>query len=209
METKELILNKSLKLFSDKGYEGVSMRDIASEVGIKAASIYNHFKGKEDIFCSLLEEMSRRYEMMREMTQIPVGDVNSVAKSYVGISEKNLLKIARSLFLYFLNDEFAAPFRRMVTIEQYRHSVAGETFKKMFIHDVLNYETYIFTYLVQQKEFVECNPQVAALHFYSPIFLLLSKYDLNKKSQEEALQLLDNHVKQFSSLYIKKTESQK
>ena len=208
METKELIINKSLKLFSDRGYEGVSMRDIASEVGIKAASIYNHFKGKEDIFCSLLEEMSRRYERMRDMMKIPSGDINSVAKSYDGISELDLLKIARKLFLYFLNDEFAAPFRRMVTTEQYRHSVAGETFQKMFIHDVLDYETSIFTYLVQHKKFVECNPQVAALQFYSPIFLLLSKYDLNKESQEEALQLLDNHVKQFSSLYVNKNKSQ-
>lgn len=78
----------------------------------------------------------------------------------------------------------------------------------MFIHDVLDYETSIFTYLVQQKKFVECNPEVAALQFYSPIFLLLSKYDLNKGNQEEALQLLDSHVKQFSSLYVNNNEDQ-
>ncbi len=204
METKELILNKSLKLFSDRGYEGVTMRDIAAEVGIKAASIYNHFKGKEDIFCCLLEEMARRYEQMRERMKIPNGDVNSVAKSYEGISETDLLMIARSLFLYFINDEFAAPFRRMVTTEQYRHSVAGEAFQKMFIRDVLEYETSIFTYLVDQKKFVDCDPQVAALQFYSPIYLLLSRYDLNNDGLEEALQLLDAHVKQFSSLYTNK-----
>ena len=35
MTTKEAILYKALIMFSEKGYEGVSMRDIASEVGIK------------------------------------------------------------------------------------------------------------------------------------------------------------------------------
>ena len=43
--TKQKIIEESLKLFSEKGYEGVSMREIASAVGIKGASIYNHFKG--------------------------------------------------------------------------------------------------------------------------------------------------------------------
>ena len=57
MTTKELILSKSLQLFSQRGYEGVSMRDIAAEVGIKAASIYNHFSSKEEIFNHLLNEM--------------------------------------------------------------------------------------------------------------------------------------------------------
>lgn len=206
METKELILYKSLKLFSDRGYEGVTMRDIAAEVGIKAASIYNHFKGKEDIFSCLLEEMSRRYEQMRERMKIPGGDVKHVAKSYEEISESELLKIARSLFMYFLNDEFAAPFRRMVTTEQYRHSLAGETFQKMFICDVLDYETSIFDYLVQQRIFVDCNPRIAALQFYSPIFLLLSKYDYNNDNQDEALEMMELHVKQFSSLYVNKNQ---
>ena len=47
--TKETIINETLTLFSEKGFEGVSMRDIAAAVGIKAASIYNHFKNKEEI----------------------------------------------------------------------------------------------------------------------------------------------------------------
>ena len=33
--TKETILFESLKLFADKGYDGVTVRDIAAEVGIK------------------------------------------------------------------------------------------------------------------------------------------------------------------------------
>lgn len=60
--TKENIMYQALTLFSDRGYEGVTMRDIASAVGIKAASLYNHFKSKEDIFNIIIDEMSKRYE---------------------------------------------------------------------------------------------------------------------------------------------------
>jgi len=47
MDTKSRIFNASLQLFAINGYENVSVRAIADEVGIKAASIYNHFNNKE------------------------------------------------------------------------------------------------------------------------------------------------------------------
>ena len=43
--TKERIIYESLRLFSEKGYDGVSMREIAAAVEIKAASLYAHFEG--------------------------------------------------------------------------------------------------------------------------------------------------------------------
>jgi AcrR family transcriptional regulator len=51
--TREKIMDAAIKLFSDKGYNNVSMRDIADMVGIKAGSIYNHFPSKHDILKSL------------------------------------------------------------------------------------------------------------------------------------------------------------
>ena len=51
--TKESILLKALELFADRGYEGVSVRDIAAEVGIRQSSLYKHFAGKQDIFDTL------------------------------------------------------------------------------------------------------------------------------------------------------------
>ena len=48
-ETKTRIFNMALRLFASSGVENVSMRDIAEAVGIKAASIYNHFANKEQI----------------------------------------------------------------------------------------------------------------------------------------------------------------
>jgi AcrR family transcriptional regulator len=48
-KTKEKIMDEAIKLFSERGYDSVSMRDIAANVGIKAASIYNHFSSKKDI----------------------------------------------------------------------------------------------------------------------------------------------------------------
>jgi AcrR family transcriptional regulator len=53
--TKEKILTAAITLFSRTGYDRVSMRDIAAEVGIGVASIYNHFPSKEDILRSMYD----------------------------------------------------------------------------------------------------------------------------------------------------------
>ena len=41
-------------LFKDKGYSAVTMRDIAKAMGIKAASLYNHIKNKEEILTFII-----------------------------------------------------------------------------------------------------------------------------------------------------------
>lgn len=46
MNTKEKIFNVSLDLFSQKGYDSVSLREIAEEVGIKKSSIYSHYSSR-------------------------------------------------------------------------------------------------------------------------------------------------------------------
>ena len=53
MSTKEKILDAALTLFAENGYDGTSVEQIANIVGIKAPSLYKHYKGKEDILNAL------------------------------------------------------------------------------------------------------------------------------------------------------------
>ena len=62
MSTKEKILETALTLFAKNGYDGTSVEQIAQDVGIKAPSLYKHFKGKEDILNSLIDIAEARYE---------------------------------------------------------------------------------------------------------------------------------------------------
>ena len=49
MTTKEKILDAALTLFAENGYDGTSVEQIANKVGIKAPSLYKHYKGKEEV----------------------------------------------------------------------------------------------------------------------------------------------------------------
>lgn len=51
------ILDEAERLFRTRGYHAVTMRDIASEVGIRQASLYYHFPSKEELFVAVCERM--------------------------------------------------------------------------------------------------------------------------------------------------------
>ncbi|MGG4495013.1 TetR/AcrR family transcriptional regulator [Brevibacillus reuszeri] len=59
--TANLIIEAALKLFTQHGYEGASLADIAKEVGIHKSSIYNHFKKKEDLFLAVFDYATSDY----------------------------------------------------------------------------------------------------------------------------------------------------
>lgn len=203
--TKQIIIYKSLNLFSCRGYEGVSMRDIAGSVGIKASSLYKHFKSKEDIFNSIIDEMSDRYEKAVLQMQVPSGNMDKVAEQYMHISEDKLIILAKNLFLYFLKDDFASKFRRMLTIEQFRSTQAKDVFQNFFIDGTLDFQKMLFSNMINKGSFIECDPYIMALHFFSPIFLLLNKYDYETDKEDEAVDALIKHVKQFSAIYSSTT----
>jgi len=54
IDTRSVILRESTRLFSEKGIDTTSMRDIAGAVGIQAASLYNHFKSRNEILFTVL-----------------------------------------------------------------------------------------------------------------------------------------------------------
>ena len=60
-DTKKRIMEEALRLFSENGYDAVSVEQIAQAVGIKAPSLYNHYKSKRAIFDGIVMESSRRY----------------------------------------------------------------------------------------------------------------------------------------------------
>ena len=54
MNTAQIILDKAIPLFASSGYAGVSMRDIAHEVGISSAALYHHYSDKQSLYVAAM-----------------------------------------------------------------------------------------------------------------------------------------------------------
>jgi AcrR family transcriptional regulator len=59
VKTLEAIRRAGLRLIFEHGYEAMSLRQLASEVGIQAGSLYNHISTKQDLLMMLVEAHMR------------------------------------------------------------------------------------------------------------------------------------------------------
>ena len=75
---KDVILNSAAILFKAKGYAATSMRDLAEEVGIEAASLYNHISGKAQILEEIIEKIAN--DCLSDLQEIEKTDVSSLNK---------------------------------------------------------------------------------------------------------------------------------
>lgn len=201
MNTKEKILDEALTLFSEKGYANVFVGDIADRVGIKAPSLYKHYKNKKAIFDAIIDEMNRRFAEQAKAMQINGSDAAADAGIYKSLPEDQLLKLGREFFLYYLHDDYNRKFRKMLTLEQFHDGDLAKVYSKLYVDDPLSYQEMLFGFMATAGVLKTDNVQVMTLHFYSPIYFMLTICDREPEREPEMLKLLDEHIKQFDRLY--------
>ena len=204
MNTKEKILDEALTLFSEKGYANVYVGDIADRVGIKAPSLYKHYKNKKAIFDAIIDEMNRRFEEQAKALQINGTNAAADAGIYESLSEDQLLKLGREFFLYYLHDDYNRKFRKMLTLEQFHDKDLAKLYSKLYVDDPLSYQGMLFGFMVTAGVLKTDNVEIMTLHFYAPIYYLLTICDREPEREKEVLKLLDEHIRQFDKLYGRK-----
>ncbi len=90
---KEEIINTSAKLFKEKGYSAVTMRDIAKAMGIKAASLYNHIDSKQDILIAIIlalaEDFTKGMELIKKAKTGSLEKLKQIVVLHVNITSNN------------------------------------------------------------------------------------------------------------------------
>lgn len=87
------ILNASRTLLVTHGYQKLSMRKIAQEIGVSATSIYIHFKNKDHLLHTLMEHsiesLSKAIEKPDIENLTAAEKVEAIAKAYVNFATAN------------------------------------------------------------------------------------------------------------------------
>jgi AcrR family transcriptional regulator len=68
-DTRARIQQVAVELFAEHGYEGTSLREIAERLGVTKAALYYHFKSKEDIVASLVQDYYGQIDALIEWGQ--------------------------------------------------------------------------------------------------------------------------------------------
>lgn len=95
---REEIIQTAAKLFKEKGYSAVTMRDLATALNIKAASLYNHINSKQEILkeiiISLAEDFTNGMERIKSSNYSSIEKLNEIIVLHISITSKNTFGMA-------------------------------------------------------------------------------------------------------------------
>lgn len=198
--TKQKIIETALTLFSERGYDAVSVGEIAEAVGIKAPSLYNHYPSKQAIFDVIVETTALQYEKDTGRIDIHVQRAAADIPMLMTIGEEELFEKVRQIFDYSLHNDNIRKFRKMMTIEQFRSPSLGELYTRRFSERLVDYHAEIFRSLIAAGVIYGGDTNALALMYVAPVITLIGVCDRQPKRETECLEKLKSHVKQFYSM---------
>ena len=135
--TKERILLASASLFAKNGYFGVSVKDIANVVGIKPASLYNHYESKEALWKAVLERIQELYLMFLNRLEALQPHSTTIADVVDNLFYE--LKEASLLFTFYGIS--------LIQSEQFHSEIAADMFHSLLLD---------YTIGIIKKQFDKC-----------------------------------------------------
>ena len=197
INNKDRIFEVSVDLFSNHGYDGVSIRQIAGEVGIKESSIYNHYKSKEAILDAILDYYI--YEMTKE--EIPV----SQAGKNLDVSFDYFYKTGLDLYKTKLSEDKMMKITRIILIESYHNEKIRNFVKTVIVGYAVEGWVELFD-LMKKKGLIrkDCDSkQLAESFYYYGLFLLIQHFIINYPEDDEKFlnELGSKSVKHMNLLF--------
>ena len=198
--TKQKIIETALTLFSERGYDAVSVGEITEAVGIKAPSLYNHYPSKQAIFDAIVETTALQYEKDTGRIDIHVQRAAADIPMLMTIGEEELFEKVRQIFDYSLHNDNIRRFRKMMTIEQFRSPKLAALYSRRYVERLVEYHADIFRALISAGEIMAADPETLAMMYVSPVLTLIGICDRQPERESECLEKLKRHVYLFYNM---------
>lgn len=198
--TKQEILQAALDLFSAQGYDATSVSQIADAVGIRKATVYSHYAGKQDILNALLRTTLTEYERRSLFAQTDWDDP-SCTGGRGDMTPEGVWEMVQGQIRYILHDPQIKKSRQMLTIEQFRNPELRALQTKRNYTDVMRYFTGMIRFLIRRGILTDGDAEIMAAQFCLPISAWIQLCDREPEREEEIVGQMHRHVHQFFALY--------
>ena len=195
MSTKEKILDAALTLFAENGYDGTSVEQIANIVGIKAPSLYKHYKGKEDILNALIDSAETRYEEM-------FGSEKNIGR--VPQSREEFIKVTMERISFTMRDPIIRKTRMLLVQQQFRNERISEVTTRHQLDGIQGMFAKIIKGMMDEGIVKNDDPALLAAELTAPAVLQIAKSDRQPQCEEECMEYIEKHLRHFCKIYMKK-----
>jgi len=175
-------------LFSEKGYSGTSIQDIADELNITKTALYRHYLNKEDIWNSTIDFLEIYYAKTVGISTYPhsLEDLKemTISKIKVTVSDEKIIKV-----------------RKVLNIEQYRDERTAKLASNHVIYGMKEYYTDIFSAMQEKGILKKCDTEIMALSYVAPITSLIHICDRQPEKKAEIISIAEKFIDQFIETY--------
>ena len=194
MSTKEKIMGAALTLFAENGYDGTSVEQIANIVGIKAPSLYKHYKGKEDILNALIDSAEARYEEM-------FGSEKNIGK--VPQSREEFIKVTMERISFTMRDPIIRKTRMLLVQEQFRNERISEVTTRHQLDGIQRMFAKILKGMMDEGIVVKDDPKLLAAELTAPAVLQIARADRQPQCEKECMEYIEKHLRHFCKVYMR------
>ncbi|WP_150273825.1 TetR/AcrR family transcriptional regulator [Paenibacillus tepidiphilus] len=167
--TKERILAAALDKFSVDGYWAVSIRDIGKAVGIKESSIYYHFKNKEEILQTLLQQAEQVTHQRKHSFSEALSQITEI--------KRELFVAAGVAYLeHYLLEERMYKLILMLTLERHRNSEAAALYRQLLFEAPQEHQTRVFAAMMERGLIRPGDPAILAGEYQALILFVFQKF---------------------------------
>ena len=183
MSTRDKIMDVALHMFSERGYEAVSIRDICGEVGIKESTLYYHFKNKKDILDSLIEKFREHIDsLLVHVDEITAEPDKKKKKKDDELGAQMMDSYMMDSYLF---DPFCNLMLRLMMIEQFHNEELRELYEKTLFTDPYEIQMEVFKRLATVGTIPAEDVEWIVRETHSYMTMLTFKYLLNGDLTEE------------------------
>ena len=190
--TKERILEESLKLFSNFGYNAVGVEMIAAAVKVTPPSLYKHFKGKREILDTIIEQAEENYNKH----SLPI--INFTDEQLKNLTKEEFIKYNMDHVKNIIHDNVIKCVRKLLILEQFRN----EQIRLMHIEKTYTRTETVIRNLLEglfrNKHDGKGKPNVTTDHmvnmYYLPIIAMINRCYSEPEYEKKALKFIEDHI---------------
>ena len=194
MSTKEKILDAALTLFAENGYNGTSVEQIAKAVGIKAPSLYKHYKSKEDILNALVDSAEARYEEM-------FGSERNIGK--IPESREEFIEMTMGRISFTMRDPIIRKTRMFLVQEQFRNQRTSEVTTRHQLDGIQRMYAKILKGMMDKGLVKQDDPELLSAELTAPAVLQIARADRQPQCEKDALECIERHLRHFCDVYMR------
>lgn len=195
MERREEIILVTLELAAKNGLSGVSMSQIASKIGIKKPSLYNHFKSKEEIIDAMYQYLRDKSKEKMSLTDIDYGEFVN------GKTLEEVLTQSVSNYIRINEDEKMTSFYKVIYSERAINPIAAKIMSDETKRMILTTKNLFYALQVHKKAYFD-DVDMAATSFAMTIHAMMDyKLDCSLSGEQLNQNMIQEYIKWFCKQY--------